>query len=252
MPTEGLSEAVVWGRFGGGGCFATSGEQPGPSSLERKKYTKSMILINQVLHYCTSSNFFFLSCSVKAFWGVSTGRVGGGGSWLDCIREFRQGGQIVSWMATSEAVPPWGRAGRGGGALGPEDGSKSTLLFSSRREGGERQEGRWRAGASWYSGAGGHYCGRESDNQSRVRVSQVTQKCEVKEEMWGTYYRESLSGRHCWSQESQVLLDWSWEPSRSLPSSPRCRSSTAEEWRLMGNPSETNCWNFECNLEEEN
>lgn len=67
MPTEGLSEAVVWGRFGGGGCFATSGEQPGPSSLERKKYTKSMILINQVLHYCTSSNFFFLSCSVKAF-----------------------------------------------------------------------------------------------------------------------------------------------------------------------------------------
>lgn len=212
-----------------------------------------MILINQVLHYCTSSNFFFLSCSVKAFWGVSTGRVGGGGgSWLDCIREFRQGGQIVSWMATSEAVPPWGRAGRGGGALGPEDGSKSTLLFSSRREGGERQEGRWRAGASWYSGAGGHYCGRESDNQSRVRVSQVTQKCEVKEEMWGTYYRESLSGRHCWSQESQVLLDWSWEPSRSLPSSLRCRSSTAEEWRLTGNPSETNCWNFECNLEEGN
>lgn len=45
--------------LGGGGCFATSGEQPGPSSLERKKYTKSMILINQVLHYCTSSNFFF-------------------------------------------------------------------------------------------------------------------------------------------------------------------------------------------------
>ncbi len=36
MPKEGLSEALVWGRFGW--VFATSGEQPGPSSLERKKY----------------------------------------------------------------------------------------------------------------------------------------------------------------------------------------------------------------------
>lgn len=44
-------------------------------------------------------HLFFLSCSVKACeWLVKGG--------LDCIREFRQGGQIVSWMATSEAVPP--------------------------------------------------------------------------------------------------------------------------------------------------
>lgn len=56
MPKEGLCE-VKWSGVDWGGCFATSGEQPGPSSLERKKYTKSMILIDQVLHYCTSSNF---------------------------------------------------------------------------------------------------------------------------------------------------------------------------------------------------
>lgn len=61
----------------------------------------------------------------------------------------------------------------------------------------------------------------------------------------------SLWGRHCWSLESQALRDWSWELSRSHRSSLRCpRSLTAEEWRRMGNPSGTNCWNFECNLEE--
>lgn len=71
MPKEGLSE-VKWSGVHWGGCFATSGEQPGPSSLERKKYTKSMTLIDQVLHYCTSSNFLSVSFS-QSFGVVSTG-----------------------------------------------------------------------------------------------------------------------------------------------------------------------------------
>lgn len=173
MPKEGLCE-VKWSGADWGGCFATSGEQPGPSSLERKKYTKSVILINQVLHYCTSSNCFYMSCSVKSFRVVSRG----GG--LDCICEFRQRGQIVSWMATSKAVPPWGRTGRGGRALGPEDRSKSTLLFSSRWEGRERQERRWGAGASWNGGAGGHDCRVKSTDQSQAwTTSQQTLNCEL-------------------------------------------------------------------------
>lgn len=71
MPKEGLCE-VKWSGVDWGGCFATSGEQPGPSSLERKKYTKSMILIDQVLHYCTSSNFLSVLFS-QSFQVVSTG-----------------------------------------------------------------------------------------------------------------------------------------------------------------------------------
>lgn len=156
VPKEGLSEAVVWGRLGWVLCYIWGTTRPVIAG--EKKYTESMIPINQVLHYCTSSNCF-LSCSVIALEWVSN-------KGLDCICKFRQGGQIVSWMTTSEAVPPWGGTGRGGRALGPEDRSKSTLLFSSWWEGGKRQERWWGAGASWYSGAGGHYCGTESKSQS--------------------------------------------------------------------------------------
>lgn len=153
-------------------------------------------------------------------------------------------------MATSKAVPPWGGTGRGGWALGPEDWSKSTLLFSSRREGGERQERRWGAGASWYSWAGGHNCGREralinlsSDGHSIRKMRLITAKM--------SYYRVSLWGKHYWTQESQALPDWSWELSHSLQSFLHCpRSLTAEEWRLTDNHVGTNCWNFECNLVE--
>lgn len=64
-----------------------------------------------------------------------------------------------------------------------------------------------------------------------------------------SYCRGSLLGRHCWSQGSQALLDWSWALSHILRSSLHCpRSWTAEEWRPTGNPSGTNCWSSGCNL----
>lgn len=66
----------------------------------------------------------------------------------------------------------------------------------------------------------------------------------------GSYCRESRWERHCWNQESQELLDWSWGLSHSLQSSRRRpRSLTVEEWKRRGNPSETSCWSFEYNLE---
>lgn len=82
---------------------------------------------------------------------------------LNCIGEFRQRGQVVSWMTTSEAVAHRGGAGGGGRALGSQHGRKGALLFSGGWEGGERQEGRGRAGASRDGGAGGHDCGGERE-----------------------------------------------------------------------------------------
>lgn len=155
MPKEGLSEAVVWGSF------VTSGERPGPSSLERKTYK----IYNSTQVCC------WILLYIQQLFLVQSkhleGLVEGG---LDCIGEFRQGGQIVSRMATSEAVAPWGGAGRGGGTLGPEHRGKSALLFSSRWERWERQEGGWGARAARDGRTGGHYCGTETIQQE-LRLS---------------------------------------------------------------------------------
>lgn len=157
------------GEGGADGC-ATLGEQPGPSSLERggknvqKLYDSSQAGATHPASCCFPSWW-----SVKAleglvgaqWWGV--GGQAGLRRGLNCIGEFRQRGQVVSWMATSEAVPHRGRAGGGGRALGSQHGRKGALLFSGGWEGGERQEGRGRAGASRDGGAGGHDCGGERE-----------------------------------------------------------------------------------------
>lgn len=137
MPEQWLCDVESgrgWADWGWALC-ATLGERSGPSSLERKKYTKIYDSSQPGAHPATSCQSWF---SQKLWRGLVEVRVWGG---LNCIGEFRQRGQIVSWMATSKAVRPRGGTGGGGRALGPQDGRKSALLFSSGREGGERQEG---------------------------------------------------------------------------------------------------------------
>lgn len=51
-------------QWSGVECFATSGEQPGPSSLERKTYTKAMILISQVFVIVHPASVFCLDQSL--------------------------------------------------------------------------------------------------------------------------------------------------------------------------------------------
>lgn len=89
------------GQIGGWALCATLGERPGPSSLERKKYTKIYDSSQPGAHPATCCQSRF---SQKLWRGLVEVEVRGGG--LNCIGEFRQRGQIVSRMATSKAVPP--------------------------------------------------------------------------------------------------------------------------------------------------
>lgn len=147
------------------GALLHRGDRQAPQCW-RGRNIHSLILITQVLNYWTSSHGFLSQSFSSGLFRA-----------LNAICKFRQRGQIVSWVATSKTVPPWGGTGRGWRALRPEDGCKSTLLFRRRRKGGERQE-RWRrTGASWYSWAGGHYCQRQSSGQHQ---SWLWQKCKMK------------------------------------------------------------------------
>lgn len=134
----------------------------------------------------------------------------------------------MSWVATSKTVPPWGGTGRGGRALRPEDGCKSTLLFRGRWKGGERQERWWRAGASWYCWAGGHYCQIEGNGQHQSWLWQYC-KCEDK----NTKQNSLTVGRACGGGTVEPRRAWDTETGHgNCPISSSHPSAAPVAWLL--------------------